>query len=246
MDWQSAQRHSATPPDARPQPRQMSSPSGSASGRGHSPHHRRTRPGRRTPSDAVFHSTPTRPLDRPRSRPPCWSCAPAGRSPRASPPGLSSPLPPGPRSPSAQSRGISFSPCPVTETAAERSSANSPHPMNGESPTRPCGLPGLPPVEVPAASRPAESSATAPTVSPNIALAQASDCRACPSSACAPARSRAARAGRSPRQLAPQSGGRPAPRPPPADCRGRHAQVQSRSGHRSPQQPSRFRVRHHP
>ena len=45
--------------------------------------------------------------------------------------------------------------------------------MNGESPTLPAGLNGIPPVEVPAARSPARSSAIAPTVScPNIVSTQ--------------------------------------------------------------------------
>ena len=65
------------------------------------------------------------------------------------------------------------SPWPVVDAAPVRLSAYSPAPMNGESPTRPGGLNGIPPVDVPAARLPARSRAIAPTVScPNIVSTQ--------------------------------------------------------------------------
>jgi len=57
------------------------------------------------------------------------------------------------------------SPYPVQETAAEELSAYPPQPTRGESPTRPTRFAVIPPVEVPAAKFPSESSTTAPTVS---------------------------------------------------------------------------------
>ena len=56
------------------------------------------------------------------------------------------------------------SPCPVALAPPISLSAKAPHPINGESPTLPGFLNGIPPVEVAAAMFPSESSATAPTV----------------------------------------------------------------------------------
>lgn len=57
------------------------------------------------------------------------------------------------------------SPCPVVDTAPTKSSANPPAPTRGVSPTRPLLLAVMPPVDVAQATWPAESTATAPTVS---------------------------------------------------------------------------------
>jgi hypothetical protein len=56
------------------------------------------------------------------------------------------------------------SPAPVADTATPDGCASRPAPGIGESPTRPGHCPARPPVEVAAATRPAASTATAPTV----------------------------------------------------------------------------------
>src|SRR5215831_1800439 len=66
----------------------------------------------------------------------------------------------------ATPRGLVPPPPPERERAPAVLSAYVPQPIKGESPTRPGGLPVIPPVEVAAATRPRRSRATAPTVPP--------------------------------------------------------------------------------
>ncbi len=69
------------------------------------------------------------------------------------------------------------SPSPVDEMATTPSRAYTPAPMMGLSPTRPSAWPVIPPVDVAAATRPAVSRATAPTVPCRAATARPSRTR---------------------------------------------------------------------